>query len=308
MSIESSILELYPNLETGVIKSGESQLRYFFLPSGFKDIGRALVFGYLETDAGIEFHDLVRQLTEKARRLGAVRLVGPLNFSTFLEYRLKLDHFEDEAFPGEPGNSSTIVEAFQREGFRICKKYYSHEFDTRLNLKFHLGITLTGWWAQVQTWSEYQFVSLRKENYLSHIEAIYSLTLATFSENFLFQKIPYLLFKRYFETQWLPVIDLDTSLLVLNRTGKLVGYSLCLVDRRNSKRLLFKTVGVERSERRGGLLAIQILRRVYLQARKRYQYCLACLMIEGNKVDTVTGALSVRTTSYGLFEKNINQP
>ncbi len=303
--IESSIMCEYPDLKSDVVTSGSSSARYFYLPKGFKDVGKVLVFGYLEGADKDDFQQLVARLSETAKQFGVSKLVGPLNFSTFLDYRLKMNHFSTPPFPGEPRNNQDVLENFLSAGFNVFQKYYTHEFDTRINLKFQFLISAMGIWAQFRTRGQYALRNLTKDNYLSHLEEIYGLTIAMFSGNFLFQKIPYDVFKRYFEVQWLPSIDFHTSQMVFNRAGKMVGYSLCLVDHRDKRRLLFKTVGVERSERRGGWVALRILRKVYLEAKRNYILCLACLMIEGNKMDRTLKDLSLDTTEYGLFEKKV---
>ena len=126
-----------------------------------------------------------------------------------------------------------------------------------------------------------------------------------FSNNFLFKPISYELFKSYFDESILPYIDFRTSILMLNKMNKLIGYSLFYKDQMDVQRVLFKTIGILKEERKGGLAAMQLIRVVYLQARKNFKSCLACLMIEGNKIDTSFKKMSRKTIKYGLFQKEI---
>lgn len=303
--IESSILTEYPELITDAIQVGTASLRYFYLPLGFKDIGSAICFGYLCCGSAEEFHQLIKQLSVVAKSLGAKKLVGPINFSTFFDYRLKMNNFNHLCFLGEPRNGKKELDFFKQEGFECLQKYLSHEFFASLNWKMYGSVVLAGWWAIIKTWGQYQTLNLDKNNYQRHLQEIYDITISTFADNFLFQKIPFDLFKIHFESHLLPNIDFDTSLIIFNKTGKIVAYSLCLVDLLNSKRLLFKTIGVVKGERKGGLIALRILRQVYLNARKNYTMALACLMIEGNKIDRIIKGISVDTTEYGLFQKTL---
>lgn len=304
--ISERILSDYPGLKTDIVKNRSAELRYFFLPQGFKDIGNAVSFGFLSCHSQDDFDGLMDQLSTIAKQLGATKLAGPINFSTFFDYRLKMNNFNLDSFPGEPKNGQNEVDFFVANGFSCFKKYFSHQFPARLNMKLYLSIVLIGLWAKIKTAGKYKTIELSKENYLNYLDVIYVITVSTFSKNFLFQKISFDLFRDYFVNVYLPHIDFKTSFLVLSKKGDLIGYSLCLQDPTQSRRLLFKTIGVLKSERSDGLVALGILRDVYLAAQRRYDLGLACLMIEGNKIDLIVRGLSQNTTEYGLFEKNVN--
>ena len=304
--IEKDILNVYPSLQTAVIECGNSNLRFFYLPEGFKDLGHVVTFGYVNFGSPDDCGHLLQQLYAKSKDLKVDRIVGPINFTTFFDYRLKMNNFDLKSFPGEPKNSEREKEFFLHNGFSVIQKYYSHEFDTRLNFKFHYSILFMGIWAKFRTYSKYKILNLTVENYTQYLEEIYYITLTTFSKNYMFQTIPFSVFKIYFEKNLLPYIEFNTSLMVLNKKNKLIGYSLCLRDSHKPERLLFKTIGVIHSERNSGFVALQLMRKVYLQARKNYHLCLACLMIEGNKIDRVFKDMSLSTTEYAMLERKLN--
>lgn len=304
--IESDLKVSYPQLESFILIKGNSSIRCFYLPEGFKDIGAALVFGYLEISKVEELDLLLNELEDIARLKEIDLLVGPLNFSTFFDYRAKLDSFDLPCFPGEPRNLEYLPNCLERHGFSCLKKYYSHEFSTRLNFKFHFSIIFMGLWGQIRTLFRYRAAFLNSENYIRYLPEIYEITMSTFANNFIFMGISYSAFKKYFETSILPYMDFQTSVMMFDEKNQLVGYSLCLKDPLNMQRLLFKTIGVVKNHRKGGFVALQIMRMVYLQARKNFHLCLACLMIEDNKIDRVFKSMSLQTTSYGLFQKKLN--
>lgn len=306
LEIEKDIINEYPLLQTAVLEYGSSSVRFFYLPEGFKDLGHVITFGYVNFSNPDDFSHLLQQLSIKAKELKVDKIVGPINFTTFFDYRMKLNNFSLKSFPGEPKNSESEKQFFLNNGFSILQKYFSHEFDTRLNFKFHYSILFMGIWAKFRTYSKYKFLNLTAENYRQYLEEIYQITLTTFAKNYMFQTIPLSVFKIYFERNLLPYIEFNTSLMVLDRNNKLIGYSLCLIDKNKPERLLFKTIGVVQSERNGGFVALQLMRKVYLQARKNYHLCLACLMIEGNKIDRVFKDMSLSTTEYVMLEKKLN--
>lgn len=297
----------YPELITQVMTYKNSSLRYFYLPQGFKDVGSALVFGYLNIQVAEDLVHLLKALEAESVKFPVAKIVGPLNFTTFFDYRAKLNHFELPTFPGEPRNIEFLPQTLEKSGFECFKKYYSHEFDTRLNFKFHYSIIFMGLWGQFRTFWQYKSGFINSKNYLQYLPEIYQITMSTFSNNFLFMAISYEVFKKHFENQILPYIHYDTSVMMFDRDKKLVGYSLCLTDPYNQKHLLFKTIGVVKGHRRGGFVALQIMRLVYLNARKNFHLCLACLMIEGNKIDQVFKNMSLLSIQYGLFQKKLSR-
>lgn len=301
------IIKDYPELLTDKIQQGLSSLRYFHLPQGFKDIGKSLVFGYINLKDEADLTLLLAELEKVAAKLKVDNIVGPLNFTTFFDYRAKLNHFEQISFPGEPQNIKALPAQLDSLGYEIIKKYYSHLFDTRLNFKFHYSIILMGLWGQLRTGWQYKAQFINAENYLHFLPQIYDITISTFSNNYLFMAISYQAFKLHFENHFLPYIHFKTSVMMFDRDKKLVGYSLCLKDPNNKQHLLFKTIGVVKNHRKGGFVALQIMRIVYLNARKNFHLCLACLMIEGNKIDRVFKNMSLMTIQYALFQKKLKR-
>lgn len=301
------IQKSYPSLVTEVILQGNSSVRYFFLPEGFKDIGVSIVFGYLNLDSMEDLRIILNQLDEIALKYKAESVVGPLNFTTFFDYRAKLDHFDLPSFPGEPRNTVGLPEVLYEKDYQVFKRYYSHKFDTKLNLKFHYSIIFMGLWGKLRTLFRYRAAFINSDNYLKYLPEIYQITIDTFGNNFLFMPISFSAFKIYFENQILPYIHYETSVMIFDNKHQLVGYSLCLKDPHNKEHLLFKTIGVVKNHRKGGFLALQIMRMVYLNARKNFHLCIACLMIEGNKIDRIFKAMSLLTIQYGLFQKKLKR-
>lgn len=301
-----NLLIEYPQLETERISFGCSSCRYFILPSGFRDIGYSLVFGDVVWGGDVNDAKAVfAQLEILAQARGIKRIVGPLDFSTYFDYRLRLDFFDDKSFVGEPDNNQNAISILDSLNFKIEKKFYSHEFRVRWNFKFLFFVNILGFIAKRKSASEIQLLKLSQLNYLDYLEEIYELTHSVFSNNYLYQKIPFSCFQVLFEKKFLPTIDSEASILAVNRSGELIGYSLCLKDESNPNRLLFKTIGVKKKYRNGGLIGRQLMREVYLAARRNYKTCLACLMIEGNRPELLFRNASFFSKSYGLFSKEL---
>lgn len=86
----------------------------------------AAFFGYWEGTNDPSAHErLFNALRDWARDQGATRLYGPINFTTFNAYRLRLDGFNDGAFPGEPWNPPYYSQLMEQLGFDIRYRYLS---------------------------------------------------------------------------------------------------------------------------------------------------------------------------------------
>lgn len=297
----------YPALKTEVVQVGECSCRYFILPDGFKDIGRSLVFGFVRGENESSLSDLLFKLESIARNHGLLKIVGPLNFSTFFDYRIPTDHFELPSYPGEPSKNKSLLMALQSNLYTPLKNYYSHDMKVHWNPRFFVFVKIFGAIGAFLSRKHWKFVSLSQYNYNSHLPELYELTHGIFSANFLYQKIPFEAFQIFFEKQILPHIDESACILAVSPQGKLLGFSLSLKDPTHPRRLLFKTIGVRRGEAKGPLLGRQLMRAVYLAARKSYDTCFACLMIEGNPPDRLLRKykLNYFTQSYALFVKEL---
>lgn len=304
-----SISQEYSDLETRVISSGASSCRYYILKNGFKDIGNSLVFGEVQWGTPEEIQNCFEQLEIIAQKKQLHQIIGPLDFSTYFNYRLRLDFFQEAPFMGEPDNPPEAVKILKHLGYKIEKKFNSHEFRVRWNFKFMVSVVVLGLWARLKSHQQIQMVKLSEWNYSQYLLEIYQLTDEVFSSHYLYQKIPFESFRYLFQKKLLPNIDSETSIVALNKeTQILVGYSLCLKDENNSKRLLFKTIGVKKEYRQSSYVGRQLMLEVYLAARKKYKTCMACLMIEGNRPEILFRRNSFFTKSYGLFAKKMKSP
>jgi GNAT superfamily N-acetyltransferase len=113
----------------GVIP-GQARLAGFFRNQQI-DGEPAAFFGYWEgINEPAAHHRLFDALREWARQRGAKRIYGPINFTTFNAYRLRIDGFESGAFPGEPWNPPYYASLLEQCGFDIRYRYLSTFNDT----------------------------------------------------------------------------------------------------------------------------------------------------------------------------------
>ena len=87
-------------------------------------------FGFFEC---IKDNEVAAYLFEKAsefvREAGLKKIVGPVDASFWIKYRLKINLFENTPYTGEPYNKDYYLELFQKNGFSICHHYTSNIYN-----------------------------------------------------------------------------------------------------------------------------------------------------------------------------------
>ena len=80
-------------------------------------------FGFWETGEDLEPN---RQLFQKmegwAKAKGAKRIYGPINFTTFGDYRLRLQESQDGPYPGEPYNPPYYISLLADLGYAAAQE------------------------------------------------------------------------------------------------------------------------------------------------------------------------------------------
>lgn len=306
-TLPETLKQMYPELESGSLTSGSSSGRYFILPAGFKDVGSALVFGFLKLGQKADSKKLLQLFEDLAQEKKINKVIGPLNFSTYFDYRLRLDQFDQPTFTGEPQSSEADLQLFQDCGYQILRKYVTHKVSLKGVFKFFFLFSIYGSWIRWQFKNQVRFAPIELNKLEHTLPIIYQLTDDTFSNNFLYQKIDYSSFKQLFNEKYLPTLDMQSSVFAKDlRTDEIIGYGLCLKDPLNPEQVLFKTIGVRKSNRLKGRLALLLLREIYFKAKKNYSSFLACLMMEGNRPEKMIRSLASNTRSYALFIKELN--
>ncbi|MDO4798969.1 MAG: GNAT family N-acetyltransferase [Bacillota bacterium] len=116
--------------------SGYFILRAFLVMRGEETVGRFALttydgdpvayFGFFECLEDEEAADfLFGQAEHCARQSGHRSLVGPMNATFWIGYRLKLNHFDRAPYTGEPYNPPYYRRFLERAGFEICDRYTS---------------------------------------------------------------------------------------------------------------------------------------------------------------------------------------
>ena len=107
-------------------EAGKARLAGFYNPSLVINGRHVAFFGYWETiDDAAANRRLFSEFESWAGSKGAGAVYGPINFSTFGPYRIRLNRFEDGCFPGEPYNPPYYERLMGELGYSIAYRYYT---------------------------------------------------------------------------------------------------------------------------------------------------------------------------------------
>ena len=234
---------------------------------------------------------------------GVDGLWGPLGVSTYFDYRLRLDHFEDRPFPGEPTNGKAEVEAFEAAGFQVARRYRSHELklDEKLTRRLRAVAAFSfGFAGPLPLTRE----SLNPDSLLANAERLYELTHEMFKTHFGYQAIGADVFKAELLARLVPVVCWKTSFVIRDERGLLIGYSLHLRDPNDPGRVCLKTFGIDPRIPNRARAFFSLLRLMNESLQGTYDRVVFCLISEGETTDRLAEKIGpLKSMTYGLFYK-----
>ena len=256
-----------------------------------------------EQHAGIELLERARQALCEA---GAVRVLGPVNGSTWARYRLALPHAQGEnpaepPFLSEPWNPPDYPGNFTRAGFRPAVMYASAivralaepdprrgELEARLRER---GVTTR---------------PLVLERFDEELEGIFGLTLAAFAQSPYYSPIELPEFRaRYAPLR--PLVDPELVRLAHDANGRLLGYVFAFPDRLHApggrpSRVVLKTLATAPGARGlglGGYLTDEVRR---IAHERGYAAVIHALMHAQNPSVRISRHTAEIFRHYALYE------
>lgn len=92
-------------------------------------------FGFFDARENcLSIGPLIERLEERARYYQSSKLIGPINASFLLSYRMKIDQFEATAYFGEPINPPHYPRLLEAAGFNISVRYQSNFYAAKSQL------------------------------------------------------------------------------------------------------------------------------------------------------------------------------
>lgn len=253
-----------------------------------------LLFGFCDLPPGAD-GTLMTELCERARNLGGERLLGPLNFYTWLSYRWVIEGFEDPHVPPEPLNGPHLPRLARAAGFEEAYVYSSAVLPSDPDP--------TGKYTQRLASLEdegFSFEGVPAEDLESVLPDVFRISCTAFARNPLFTPIPEPVFREIYLSFF---NQIAVSMDVCRKEGRVVGYSFSYPHPHDPERWVWKTAAMEEEFLGQGLgSAFRLLAHRRGDADGR-PFVYHALRWEDNTINRLgTGGVVKR---YALFQKDL---
>lgn len=212
---------------TAKILTLENQVRIavFFNPTKLIEGEKAVFFGFWESTNNLEINKKVFDWAEKwAKNQDATILYGPINFSTFHNYRLRTDSNlgKDIPFLNEPYHPNYYPQLLEQLGFEKKHKYYSQVANG--NLVKHIQKASKSKIEKLFEHSPYKIEHLTKEIWYTHQEEFYQLIENSFRKNFAYTSISFEDFQKLIVPSIAKRLHPRYSSVVFNEQKEIIGF------------------------------------------------------------------------------------
>ncbi|MCA6220580.1 hypothetical protein [Photorhabdus antumapuensis] len=287
---------------------GKTRLAGFLVPH-LVDNRPAAFFGFWETDNDIASNTILFSALEQwAKENGAHNLYGPINFSTFGHYRVRLDHFDVPPFEHEPYNPPYYPLLLEGLGFETRYRYTSIFDDTQaIAGNFQQAHQRAQKLPDVQA----TLLPLTPELWTQEQVKLYSFIDSVFGENFAYTTPSWPTFQQYCGEEFIkPFCRYPTSFLAKTTNDEIAGLILSLSVLQDDKPAigLLKTVAVA-PQYRGSRLYNTLYHSFEQSSRRIHPRLGGALMREDNTSLKTAGRLfntpAATKHQYALYYRRI---
>lgn len=254
---------------------------------------------------------------EFCRERGYHKIIGPVDGSFWIKYRLKTNRFDARPYTGEPYNKDYYLRLFEENGYEVAERYVSSDYDIikkdYVNPKFkkrHDDFISKG----------YEIVSPTAENFDEVIGEVYRMLIELYSSFPVFKAIDEDSFRELFKS-YKTIMNMKITKIVYCN-GKAVAFYVnipdygntvyhlnpvnivrFLLNRRRPKRYILLYMGVEQGHLGLGPAMIYEIQEVL----KAEQVPSIGALVHGDKVTRYyESGLVTGTYEYVLLSKNLS--
>lgn len=220
-------------------------------------------------------------------------ILGPLNGNTWMKHRLIIESNNRPAFLMEPMEPASLNEVFKEAGFEMLSRYSSSVIDLTEEQPC---------FERVEEIVAKQGIEIRQidlENFESDLTKIYELSLAAFSNNFLYTPLP----KQAFMQSYISAKDrIDPEFVLLAfKEETLIAFLFCMPDI-NPCALILKTLATSPDHRTAGLGTLLVAQAHQRAKEKGYTEAIHALQYESNSAQRISQRFNaVQFRTYGLM-------
>lgn len=200
---------------------------------------------------------LFNQMEEDAKMLGFTNIVGPINYSTWFDYRLPIDNFDKTFIPDIKGEALSVLFLYSR-GYKTLYTYASTLATINKRLE-----TLT---KKNKLPSKYYDTLVVGQDVFNYTKEIFEVSSKCFVEGYLYSDVPYDVFNSIY-MKWLRMLPFDIDLYMIREkmTKELVAYGICYYDSLN-KMYVCKTAAILPSHQQTNVV-LELAKVVFERAR-----------------------------------------
>ena len=263
------------------------------------DAGKTLLVGNLEfiNDATV-FERLMQEATTFSESNHFTAITGPINGSTWDNYRLPLNKFGTHFITDLP-QPEYYAQFFLQSGFTIAQRYFT-------SLSAIVPKTTNATFIQQVEEAGIRVRPISLEQYETELEKLYALCATAFANNVLYSTIR----KEDFIAKYRlvkPLLQAEFIWLAEDAAGALQAFILCLPDPYQKDRLVMKTIARNISNRHSAGLVRYLADIIYSKAYNAgFRHMLHAFMHSSNRSKVLSEKYSGKVfKEYALFTKNI---
>ena len=205
-----------------------------------KIVGRFLITVYPNDDTSyfgfyecVKDNEVSKALFEKAvsfsKELNLKKIIGPVDCSFWIKYRLKINKFDLPPYTGEPYNKDYYLEQFKAGGFEICEHYTSQIYKT-LDGNFKNDKFEEHYKEFID--KGYEIVTPKKEDISKVMDEVYYMLMDLYSDFPIFKSLTKEDFKIQFESLG-KIINMQLNRMAYYK-GKAVGFYISIPNYSNA--------------------------------------------------------------------------
>jgi hypothetical protein len=257
------------------------------------------LFSFLHLSKNNDINNtLFKMMEEDAIAKGLTNLVGPINYSTWFDYRLPIDNFDVSFIPDIKGSKEEVDFLYSR-GYQNLYTYASTLATVNQRLEF---VT-----KRNKLSKEYYDELVVGEKVFDYTKEIFTLSSLCFSNGYLYSDVPYDVFDSIY-MKWLRKLPFNIDLYMIREkeTKMLVAYGICYFDTINNM-YVCKTAAIHPEHQKTNVV-MQLAKIVF--ERTRYHQANQVLYHFQNEQKNTLSAFwrgcVVLKKRYALFVKELN--
>ncbi len=308
--------------------SGDFKLHKFCIYDDDQIVGRfAFTIYPADTVAYFGFFECVNDTTiakflfdkanQFANQSGIAKIVGPLDASFWLKYRLKINHFDDAPYTGEPYNLPYYFDLFKANGF-VVKDHYISSVYKKLNSSYN-NAAFTNILNDFRK-KGYTIESPNFDYWDDIVKDVYQLITDLYSDFPTFKPISFASFEKIF-ADYKKIIDPKMAKIAYYQ-GKAVGFYISVPDYGNTVYLNHNLINIIKILKRRFWAPTYVM--LYIGAKREHKgvgsamigaiiealkknkrSSIGALQRDGNKSQSYLNELIEKRYEYVLLEKAV---